>query len=131
MLVKVPESKYSWRLLFSFFFQKYLGKCWQLVDVNFIMITYLVIFHVVLHCTALSCMHGVGFGQGFRRSVFAIAAILGPIWVGGAVSISYYLLLGVPFGLLLCIVVSFLFPVVNPQAFPVSQSIFILGLLLQ
>ena len=46
-----------------------------------------------------------GFGQGIRRSVFSTAAILGPLWAGGTVSFSYYVLLGVPCGLLLFVTV--------------------------
>ena len=46
-----------------------------------------------------------GFGQGIRRSVFSTAAILGPLWAGGTVSFSYYILLGVPCGLLLFVTV--------------------------
>lgn len=50
-----------------------------------------------------------GFGQGIRRSVFSIAAILGPLWAGGTVAIgnSYYVLLGVPCGLLVFITVRY------------------------
>ena len=51
----------------------------------------------------------IGFGQGFRRSVFAVAAILGPLWVGGSFRISCYLLFGVPLGLLVVIMVRFHF----------------------
>ena len=46
-----------------------------------------------------------GFGQGIRRSVFSTAAILGPLWAGGTVSFSYYILLGVPCGLLVFVTV--------------------------
>ena len=47
-----------------------------------------------------------GFGQGVRRSIFSIAAILGPLWAGGTVGLStYYILLGVPLGLLVGIMV--------------------------
>ena len=49
----------------------------------------------------------IGFGQGIRRSVFSVAAILGPLWAGGSLVFStYYILLGVPCGLLLFILVS-------------------------
>lgn len=42
-----------------------------------------------------------------RRSFFSIAAILGPLWTGGALAFdNYYTLLGVPLGLLLITVVS-------------------------
>ena len=51
----------------------------------------------------------IGFGQGFRRSVFAVAAILGPLWVGGSFRISWYLLFGVPLGLLVVLMVRFVF----------------------
>jgi len=47
-----------------------------------------------------------GVGQGIRRSLFSIAAILGPLWAGGAVAFdTYYVLLGVPLGLLLLLMV--------------------------
>ena len=51
-------------------------------------------------------MHS-GFGQGVRRSVLSIAAILGPLWAGGGFAFdNYYILLTVPFGLLLLLLVS-------------------------
>ena len=49
-----------------------------------------------------------GFGQGIRRSVFSTAAILGPLWAGSTVSLSYYVLLAVPCGLLLFVTVCML-----------------------
>ena len=43
----------------------------------------------------------IGFGQGLRRSVGSLAAIIGPLWVGSTVSFgNYYLMYGVPSGLL-------------------------------
>ena len=51
------------------------------------------------------CIICVGFGQGIRRSLFSVAAILGPLWAGGSVNISYYVLMGVPLGLLLLVLV--------------------------
>lgn len=48
-----------------------------------------------------------GIGQGIRRSVFSIAAILGPLWAGGALAFdTYYILLGVPLSLLTSVTVS-------------------------
>ena len=50
-----------------------------------------------------------GTGQGIRRSVFSIAAILGPLWAGGALAFNgYFILLGVPLGLVVFIMVSLL-----------------------
>ena len=50
-------------------------------------------------------MH-TGVGQGIQRSLISIAAILGPLWAGGAVALdTYYALLGVPLGLLLLVTV--------------------------
>lgn len=55
-----------------------------------------------------------GFGQGIRRSIFSLAAIMGPLWAGGsavnseneALFSNYYVLFGVPCGLLLLVLVS-------------------------
>jgi ceroid-lipofuscinosis MFS transporter 7 len=48
-----------------------------------------------------------GIGQGFRRSMFSVAAILGPLWAGSALAFrTYYVLLGVPVALLAFVVVS-------------------------
>lgn len=48
----------------------------------------------------------IGIGQGLRRSVFSVAAILGPLWAGGAVAFStYYVLLAVPLALIIFITV--------------------------
>lgn len=57
-------------------------------------------------------MIAVGFGQGIRKSTFSLAAILGPLWAGGAgakgaLFSHYYVLFGVPCGLLLLVVVSY------------------------
>ena len=47
-----------------------------------------------------------GVGQGIRRSIFSISAILGPLWAGGAVAFdTYYILFGVPLGLLVLVMV--------------------------
>lgn len=40
--------------------------------------------------------------------MIAVAAILGPLWVGGSFHISCYLLFGVPLGLLVVIMVCLL-----------------------
>lgn len=49
----------------------------------------------------------VGFGQGVRRSVLALGSILGPLWAGGAITLShYYVLLIVPCMLQSLVVVS-------------------------
>jgi ceroid-lipofuscinosis MFS transporter 7 len=47
-----------------------------------------------------------GIGQGFRRSMFSVAAILGPLWAGSALAFqTYYVLLGVPVALLAFVMV--------------------------
>ncbi len=52
-----------------------------------------------------ACCCSAGFGQGVRRSLFSVAAILGPLWAGGSVTISYYILMGVPLGMLVIVLV--------------------------
>ena len=48
-----------------------------------------------------------GIGQGLRRSILSTAAILGPLWAGGALGLStYYILLAVPLALLIFVTVS-------------------------
>lgn len=55
-----------------------------------------------------------GIGQGLRRSVFSLAAILGPLWAGGALAFTtYYILLGVPLALLTFLTVGTLYRFVN------------------
>ena len=50
-----------------------------------------------------------GIGQGLRRSIFSIAAILGPLWAGGALDLgTYYILLAVPLALLIFVTVSYI-----------------------
>ena len=46
-----------------------------------------------------------GVGQGIQWSVGAIAAILGPLWAGATLHM-YYVLMGVPLGILAGVVVS-------------------------
>ena len=41
--------------------------------------------------------------------MFSVAAILGPLWVGGSFHISCYLLFGVPLGLLVVVMVCFFY----------------------
>ena len=48
-----------------------------------------------------------GFGQGLRRSTGSVAAILGPLWAGAALHL-YHVLLGVPLGILVGVVVSYI-----------------------
>ena len=57
-----------------------------------------------------------GFGQGVRRSTASIAAILGPLWAGASLH-QYYLLLGVPLGILTGLMVSTHLLVVNVLPF--------------
>ena len=51
-----------------------------------------------------------GFGQGVRRSVGALAAIVGPLWSGASMEVvdeyKYYPYFGVPLGLMVVIMVS-------------------------
>ena len=55
----------------------------------------------------MSFLPNPGVGQGLRRSVFSVAAILGPLWAGGALAFdTYYILLGVPLTLLISVTVS-------------------------
>ena len=48
----------------------------------------------------------VGFGQGVRRSVGSIAAILGPLWAGASLHL-YHVLLGVHLGILTGLIVRY------------------------
>ena len=52
----------------------------------------------------------VGFGQGVRRSVGSISAIMGPLWAGAAFELvhdyHYYPFFGVPLALTILILVS-------------------------
>ena len=50
----------------------------------------------------------IGFGQGVRRSVGSLSAILGPLWAGSAFDImdSLYLFYSVPLAFLVLIIVS-------------------------
>ena len=47
----------------------------------------------------------LGFGQGVQQSTGSVAAILGPLWAGASLHL-YYLLLGVPLGILTGLMVS-------------------------
>ena len=59
-----------------------------------------------------------GFGQGFRRSTFSFASILGPLWAGGAgargaLFPNYYGLLGVSCGLLVFVAVRYIITIIT------------------
>ena len=62
----------------------------------------------MLHVAVLYPSHvRAGIGQGLRRSILSTAAILGPLWAGGALGLStYYILLAVPLALLIFVTVS-------------------------
>ena len=53
-------------------------------------------------------LYNLGFGQGVRRSVESLAAIMGPLWAGAAFEFSttYYPFYGVQIGVLLMVMVS-------------------------
>ena len=53
----------------------------------------------------LNLFSPLGFGQGVRRSVGSIAAILGPLWAASTFSINLYITFGVILGLLLLVLV--------------------------
>ena len=57
-------------------------------------------------CVTFSHLFSTGFGQGFRRSCFSVGAILGALWAGGAGSLYYYVLLGVPAAMYVLMLVS-------------------------
>ena len=71
---------------------------------------YTYVVHIIGTCSVCDgvymCLSCTGFGQGVRKSMFSVAAIMGPLWAGGSVSISYYILLGVPLALLGIVMVS-------------------------
>ena len=61
----------------------------------------------MLSNSLLCLVCSAGIGQGFRRSMFSVAAILGPLWAGSALAFrTYYVLLGVPVALLAFVMVS-------------------------
>lgn len=69
-----------------------------------------------------------GFGQGIRRSILSVAAILGPLWAGGSVAFSnYYVLFGVLCGLLVFTLVSWIRITTNQYYFFILQALIILS----
>ena len=64
--------------------------------------------HIHLFLTLNMTLYILGFGQGVRRSVESLAAIMGPLWAGAAFefSTSYYPFYGVQIGVLLMVMVS-------------------------
>ncbi len=58
-----------------------------------------------------------------RRSVFSVAAILGPLWAGGALSFdNYYTLLGVELAMVVFVMVSAIVIVITQGECNSNQS---------